>query len=98
MVSARRYTLSLSCPDRVGLIAAVSTFIADRGGWITEAQYHADQIAQRFFMRQEILAESLPYDIEEFCRQFASIAERLQMDWQITDSAQKKRVVILVSS
>lgn len=97
MTSVRRYTLSLSCPDRVGIIAAVSTFIADRGGWIIEAQYHADRMAQRFFMRQEILAESLPFEIEEFQRQFAPIARQFQMDWKITDSAQKKRVVILVS-
>lgn len=97
MISVRRYTLSLSCPDRVGIIAAVSTFIADRGGWIIEAQYHADRMAQRFFMRQEILAESLPFEIQEFQRQFAPIATQFQMDWKITDSAQKKRVVILVS-
>lgn len=97
MTSVRRYTLSLSCPDRVGIIAAVSTFIADRGGWIIEAQYHADRMAQRFFMRQEILAESLPFEIQEFQRQFAPIATQFQMDWKITDSAQKKRVVILVS-
>lgn len=95
--SARRYTLSLSCPDRVGIVAAVSTLIASYNGWIVEAQHHADQIAQRFFMRQEILADSLPFGIEEFRQQFAAIAAQFQMDWKITDSAQKKRVVILVS-
>lgn len=97
MLSARRYILSLSCPDRVGVVAAVSTFIAARQGWITEAQHHADQITQRFFMRQEILAESLDLDIEEFCRQFAPIAAQFHMEWKMTDSAQKKRAVILVS-
>lgn len=97
MASTRRYFLSLSCPDRVGIVAAVSTFIANHQGWITEAQHHADPLAQRFFMRQEIRADSLPFGIEEFRRQFAAIAEPFQMDWKITDSTQKKRVVILVS-
>ncbi|PSB24522.1 formyltetrahydrofolate deformylase [Stenomitos frigidus] len=97
MSSVRRYTLTLSCPDRVGIVAAVSTFVANHQGWIVEAQHHADQVVQRFFMRQEILADSLPFGIETFREQFAPIAESFQMDWKITDSAQKKRVVILVS-
>lgn len=97
MSSVRRYTLSLSCPDRVGIVAAVSTFIANHQGWIVEAQHHADQTMQRFFMRQEILADSLPFGIEEFRQKFAPIAEQFQMEWRVTDSAQKKRVVILVS-
>lgn len=97
MSSPRRFTLSLSCPDRVGVVAAVSTFIANHQGWIVEAQHHADQLAQRFFMRQEILADSLPFELAEFRQQFASIAHQFQMDWKVTDSAQKKRVVILVS-
>ena len=59
----RRYTLSLSCPDRVGIVAAVSAFLAHNKGWITEANHHADADSQRFFMRQEILADSLPFEI-----------------------------------
>jgi len=97
MSSGRRYTLTLSCPDRVGIVAAVSTFVANHQGWIVEAQHHADQMMQRFFMRQEILASSLPFGIETFREQFAPIAESFQMEWNVTDSAQKKRVVILVS-
>lgn len=97
MASDRRFILSLSCPDRVGIVAAVSTFIAQHRGWITEAQHHSDQSAQRFFMRQEVLADSLVLDISEFRHQFAPIADQFQMTWKISDSAEKKRVVILVS-
>ena len=92
-----RYTLSLSCRDRIGIVAAVSTFVADHKGWITEANHHADAEAQRFFMRQEILAQSLPFDIETLRQKFAPIAEAFGMDWRISDSARKKRAVILVS-
>ncbi|MDR2625581.1 MAG: formyltetrahydrofolate deformylase [Zoogloeaceae bacterium] len=97
MSSSRRYTLTLSCPDQVGIVAAVSGFIAEHHGWITEANHHADAAARQFFMRQEILADSLPFDLEAFKNQFAPIAERFSMRWQISDSARKKRVVILVS-
>jgi formyltetrahydrofolate deformylase len=96
-MNTQKYILTLSCPDRVGIVAAVSNFIAQHQGWITEAQHHSDQLAVRFFMRQEILADSLPFDHHEFRAKFAPIAEQFQMDWQLSDSAQKKRVVILVS-
>lgn len=97
MSSSRRYILTLSCPDRVGVVAAVSSMIAANNGWISEAQHHSEQIDQRFFMRQEILADSLPFGIDELRRQFLPIAEQFEMDWTIRDSSQKKRVAILVS-
>ena len=96
-MSSRRFTLKLSCPDRVGNVAAVSSFVASHKGWITEANHHADAIANRFFMRQVILADSLPFDIDELRKRFAPIAAEFGMDWSITDSARKKRVVIMVS-
>lgn len=97
MSNVRRYTLSLSCPDRTGIVAAVSSFIAANNGWIVEANHHADAATRHFFMRQEILADSLPFDIDQFRILFAPIAEQFDMQWCITDSAVKKRVVLLVS-
>ncbi len=97
MTTSRRYTLTISCPDRAGIIAAVTGFIAQHGGFIVEASYHTDQETQRFFMRQEMLAESLPFDAAEFCRRFAPLVDEFKMTWQFSDSAQKKRLVMLVS-
>ena len=97
MSAPRRYTLTLSCPDRVGIVAAVSQFVAAHGGWITEANHHADSEEKRFFMRQDILAESLDFDLAVLREKFAPIAAQFHMKWKINDSARKKRVVILVS-
>jgi len=97
MSSVRRYTLTISCPDRAGITAAVSGFIPQHGGFIVEASYHTEQEAQRFFMRQEIRADSLPFDAQEFRRRFAALAQEFGMTWQLSDSEQKKRLVILVS-
>jgi formyltetrahydrofolate deformylase len=97
MTSIRHYTLTISCPDRAGIIAAVSGFIAQHGGFIVEASYHTEQEAQRFFMRQEIRADSLPFDADEFGRRFTMLAHEFGMAWQLSDSALKKRLVILVS-
>ncbi|MFN4148835.1 MAG: formyltetrahydrofolate deformylase [Rhodocyclaceae bacterium] len=97
MHKERFYTLAASCPDRSGIIAKVTGFIAEHGGWITESSFHADAAACRYFMRIEVKADSLPFLLAEFRSRFAPIAQELQMDWKITDSAVKKRVVILVS-
>ncbi len=97
MKASRRYTITLSCPDRVGIVAAVSGFFAQYGGWIVEASYHADTLTGRFFMRQEVLADSLPFDVADLRAKFSVMAKEFEMDWQVSDSAQKMRVVILVS-
>ena len=96
-MTEHRHTLTLSCPDRVGIVAAVSSFVAQYGGWIVEASYHTDLETKRFFMRQEIRADSLPFDAEELRTRFARLANEFKMSWQISDSATKKRVVVLVS-
>src|SRR3989338_2777337 len=96
-MTEHRYTLTHSCPDRVGIVAAVSGFVAQHGGFIVEASYHTDQETQRFFMRQEIRADSLPFDAAELRARFDPLAEQFRMSWPVSDSAVKKRVVLLVS-
>ncbi|ACV37146.1 formyltetrahydrofolate deformylase [Accumulibacter sp.] len=100
MHSKRFYTLSGSCPDQVGIIARVSGFIAQHQGWILESSYHADDGGGndgRYFMRMEVRADSLPFHLAEFRERFRPLAESLSMDWRITDSAVKRRVVVMVS-
>ena len=94
----RYYTLSASCPDQVGIIARVSGFIAGNGGWILESRFHADAISGQYFMRLEVRADTLPFLLAEFRERFRrEVAEPLEMTWRITDSAVKRRVVVLVS-
>ena len=101
MPSERYYTLSASCPDRVGIIARVAGFIAAHGGWILESNYHSDGGGEhgesRYFMRCQIKADSLSFSLDEFRTRFHLLAEEMQMDWKISDSAVKKRVVVMVS-
>jgi formyltetrahydrofolate deformylase len=91
------YIITASCPDRVGLVAQVSGFIAQLGGWILESAYHADPDSGRYFMRVQIRAHSLAMSCERFREEFAPLARSLGMDWQVSDASQKKRVAILVS-
>ena len=97
----RFYTLTASCPDRVGIVAAVSGFFAQHGGWILETTLHSeppnDEGAAAYFMRLEIKADSLPFDLDGLRTAFKPVADEFNMTWKLSDSAQRKRVVILVS-
>ena len=98
MPGDRRYILTLSCPDTTGIVARISTFLADLGGWIVEAAYHSDPEAGRFYTRQVVRAGSLPFDGAELRRRFLDIGAQLDADHvQVADTADVKRVVVLVS-
>jgi len=98
MPDDHRYVLTLSCPDSTGIVARITTFLADIGGWITEASYHSDDESGRFFTRQEIRADSVDFDAAELRRRFAVIAGDLDADsWQVNDTTDRKTVVLLVS-
>lgn len=97
----RFFTLTTSCPDRVGIVAAVSGFFARHGGWILETTLHSeppnDDGFAAYFMRLEIKADSLQFDLMGLRAAFQPVADAFNMTWKISDSAQRKRVVILVS-
>lgn len=91
------YRLVISCPDRVGIVAKVSNFLATYNGWIVEASHHSDNQANWFFMRHEIKASSIPFDLDQFRLAFEPIAREFDMRWHIADSHQPKRVVLMCS-
>lgn len=93
----RNIIIKISCPDRVGIVAAVTGFLAEHEGWITEANYHSDTGSGWFFMRQAVRADSLDFSINDFSRLFQPIARQFGMTWSLSDTRRKKRTVILVS-
>jgi formyltetrahydrofolate deformylase len=95
-VAVRRLVLTITCPDRTGIVAAVTRFIADHGGWVVEAAQHGDLGTGMFFQRIEVLAESLSIPPDEFGHEFGPIAAEFRMDWHLWDTAVPKRVLICV--
>ncbi len=93
----RRYVLTITCPDRIGIVAAVTGLIASHGGSVLEATQHGDLSSGLFFLRIEVTAESLPFGPAEFRDAFRPVAEEFAMEWQITDTEVRKRVMLLVS-
>ena len=92
-----QYVLTLSCPDRPGIVSAVSTFLAHNGQNILDAQQFNDVETGHFFMRVVFAAADLAVNLAALQTGFAAIAERFGMDWQMRDAAYKPRVLILVS-
>ncbi|MFF0494824.1 formyltetrahydrofolate deformylase [Nocardia aobensis] len=95
----RRFVLSLGCPDRPGIIARITSFIAEFGGSIVEAGYHSDPDTGWFFTRQAIAAATVPFGIDQLRERFTVVAAELgpQTDWQLLDSGRRRRAVLLVS-
>lgn len=89
------YVLTLSCPDRPGIVHAVSGFLLERGGNIEEAAQYNDHDTGLFFMRvQFACAQHTHEDLREQLRFFA---EPFKMVWQLHTLAQPMRTAILVS-
>nr|WP_041945247.1 formyltetrahydrofolate deformylase [Tsukamurella paurometabola] len=94
-----RYVLTLGCPDTTGIVARISTFLADVGGWIVEAAYHSDADTGWFFTRQAVRADSVRIPLEEMRARFAEVAADIgpETEWQLTSTAETKDIVVLVS-
>ncbi len=91
------YVLTLSCPDRPGIVAAVATFLFEHGGNILEAQQFDDTESGRFFMRVMFARISDDNAVEKLRTEFAPLAEKFGFDWRIRARSQKRRVLLLVS-
>ncbi|OOG50440.1 formyltetrahydrofolate deformylase [Polaromonas sp. C04] len=89
------YILTLSCPDRLGLVHAVSGFLLERGGNIEEAAQYNDHGTGLFFMRVQFACDRLTH--AELCQQLRSFAEPFKMQWHLHATAQPVRTVMLVS-
>jgi formyltetrahydrofolate deformylase len=89
--------LLISCPDRKGLVAAISDFVYRHNGNILHADEHADEDSSLFLMRVEFDPAEFDVPLAEIGKHFAPIAERFQMQWRIAFSSYRPRMAIMVS-
>ncbi|RMF10994.1 MAG: formyltetrahydrofolate deformylase [Alphaproteobacteria bacterium] len=92
-----QFILTLSCPNTIGIVHAVSHFLLEERCNITDSAQFDDESTGRFFMRVAFAATDEPVTREDLARRFAAVAEEFNMDWAIYDRAVRPRVVILVS-
>lgn len=91
--------LLISCPDRPGIVAAVSGFLFEEGANIVSSHQHStDPAGGRFFLRTEFFHDGLPREAKQLEARFAErVGGPLQMDWHMRYWGQRQRLAILVS-
>ncbi len=92
-----QHVLTLSCPNRPGIVAAVSTFLFEAGANIAEAQQYDDPESARFFARMVFDHPQGQADEAALRAGLQPIAERFRMDWTLRNLAEQPRVMLLVS-
>jgi formyltetrahydrofolate deformylase len=93
-VVASELVLTLSCPDRPGIVHAVSGFLAARGANILDSQQYGSPRSATFFMRVHI---DSPADGERLRVDFTAVAAEYSMDWELNAVEHRPSIVVLVS-
>jgi len=94
------YVLTLDCPDRAGIMHAVTRVLVEQHGNILESQQFSDQAENRFFMRVRYAVDSAEPGstlLEPLRVAFAPVAERFEMTWELWEATAPYRTLILVS-
>ncbi|MFI1419603.1 formyltetrahydrofolate deformylase [Streptomyces sp. NPDC020731] len=93
---ADQYVLTLSCPDKQGIVHAVSSYLFMTGCNIEDSQQFGDHDTGLFFMRVHFSADA-PVTVEKLRASFAAIGDSFHMDWQINRADEKMRILLMVS-
>ncbi|MER7462797.1 formyltetrahydrofolate deformylase [Streptomyces sp. NPDC097981] len=92
----QQYVLTLSCPDKQGIVHAVSSYLFMTGCNIEDSRQFGDHDTGLFFMRVHFSADS-PVTLDKLRASFAAIGDTFRMDWQLHRSDERMRIVLMVS-
>jgi len=96
--ASTEFVLTLSCPDRTGIVHAVAAYLHQAGCNVLDSQQFGDRTAGRFFMRVHV--ETVPGTAatqESLHGGFTPVAAEFGMEWELHDTAVQPRVLIMVS-
>ncbi|MEV3928684.1 MULTISPECIES: formyltetrahydrofolate deformylase [unclassified Streptomyces] len=93
---AEQYVLTLSCPDKQGIVHAVSSYLFMTGCNIEDSQQFGDHDTGLFFMRVHFSADST-VTVDKLRASFAAIGDAFRMEWQIHRVSERMRIVLMVS-
>jgi formyltetrahydrofolate deformylase len=96
-VPGAEFVLTIICPDRPGIVHAVTGFLVQRGGNILESQQYDDRETHRFFMRMGFEVFDPIHTAESLRAEFAPIAREFGMDFQLWDGRAPYRTLLMVS-
>jgi len=92
-----QFILTVSCQAKSGIVSGVTSYLADRGCYISELSQFDDPDTHQFFMRAVGYIESGDCNLEDLREQFSEVAEKLELTWQLFDSHSPSKVLIMVS-
>ena len=90
-------TLLVTCPDRTGLVAALSNFVFQNGGNILDADQHAESESGEFFMRLGWDLDGFALDRQATQAGIEALARQFDLRWKLTFSDVRPRVAVMVS-
>ncbi|MGV9349262.1 formyltetrahydrofolate deformylase [Streptomyces spiralis] len=96
-MTASRCVLTLTCPDRPGIVHAVSTFLLGNGCTIVESQQFSERRAGKFFMRVEFEVLDPLVTVDTLRAGFTSVPDQFSMEWRLLDGTSPQRILIMVS-
>jgi formyltetrahydrofolate deformylase len=96
MNQPEEYVLTLACPDRQGIVHAVSSYLFMTGCNIEDSQQFGDRDTGLFFMRVHFSADA-SVSLEKLQASFAAVGDTFAMDWQVHRAAERMRVALMVS-
>ena len=91
------YVLTMSCPDKAGIVAATTGCLADLECFITKTAHFADAETARFFGRMVFRIDQRGLSAEDVRAAFQKVADRFDMEWTMRNLSDKKRVLLMVS-
>ncbi len=96
-MSTQGYILKIACPDRPGIVHAVSQFLFGKTANILDSAQFSDTFTNRFFMRVHFAKTSQDLNLAELQTEFKAIGLQFDMEWELFDATAKPRVLIMVS-
>jgi formyltetrahydrofolate deformylase len=91
------YILTIVCPDRPGIVYAVSSYLIHCSGNILESQQYDDRLEQRFFMRVHFEIYDAAMTLDRLREAFRPVAAASEMTWELWAADAKYRTLIMVS-
>jgi formyltetrahydrofolate deformylase len=91
------FILTLSCPDKPGIVYAVSSFLVQHSGNIIASQQYGSPDDGRFFMRVHFRVPQPGRTTAELERDFSWVAEAFHMAWRLHDKSERIRTLLMVS-
>ena len=97
MTNPKEYILRVTCPDRFGVVAKVSTCLNESELFILESAHFGDPETNKFFMRVKVISPNKNFKFTSFEKEFSTIAKELNIEWTLIDANFKPKTAIFVS-